>query len=205
MPRRNTVRERTERGFQPFLQNLKGVVSPCASDEVFWTEDLIEETTQRLHDSFSHTQIHVLTLIESQMNDPLSEHVCRFKSNVQSLQGRLASCETSALSAENSVPFYPQPSPRMTYKRRNKIEYFAWENLAQLLHISLSWLQRKLRALLIRNNFEQYSKISDDELDEIYNEITAVDSNASSGGFLTPNIGRRRFIGGLGFLCQIVF
>ena len=114
MPRRNTVRERTERGFQPFLQNLKGVVSPCASDEVFWNEDLIEETTQRLHDSYSHTQIHVLTLIESQMNDPLSEHVCRFKSNVQSLQGRLTSCETSSLSAENSVPFYPQPSPRMT-------------------------------------------------------------------------------------------
>ena len=49
------------------------------------------------------------------------------------------------------------------------------------------------------------SNISDDELDEIYKEITAVDTDASSDGFLTPNIGRRRFIGGLGFLCQIVF
>ena len=68
MPRRNTVRERTERGFQPFLQNLKGGVSLCASDEVFWTEDLTEETTERLQDSYSHTQIHVLTLIKSQMN-----------------------------------------------------------------------------------------------------------------------------------------
>ena len=27
--------------------------------------------------------------------------------------------------------------------------------------------------------------------DEIYKEITVVDTNASSGGFLTPNIGRR--------------
>ena len=76
MPRRNIVRERNERGFHLFSQNLKGVVSMCASDEVFWTEDLIEETTQRLQDSYT-----TLTLIEhdttSQMNDPLPEHVRR--------------------------------------------------------------------------------------------------------------------------------
>ena len=112
MPRRNIVRERNERGFHLFLQNLKGVVSLCASDEVFWTEDLIEETTQRLQDSYT-----TLTLIEhdttSQMNDPLPEHVRRLKSNVQFLQRVLVSCETSASSAENSVSFYPQPSPRM--------------------------------------------------------------------------------------------
>ena len=59
--------------------------------------------------------------------------------------------------------------------------------------------------LLISDKFEQFSNISDDELDGICKEITAVDTNASSGLFLTPNIGRRRFIGGLGFLCQIVF
>ena len=62
MPRRNIARERNERGFQLFLHNLKGVVSLCASDEVNWTEDLIEETTQRLQDSYT-----TLTLIESQM------------------------------------------------------------------------------------------------------------------------------------------
>ena len=50
MPRRNIARERNERGFQLFLENLKGVVSLCASDEVYWTEDFIEETTQRLQD-----------------------------------------------------------------------------------------------------------------------------------------------------------
>lgn len=44
---------------------------------------------------------------------------------------------------------------------------------------------------------EQYSDISDDELDQIYKEITAADANVSSGGFLTPNIGRSRFIGAL--------
>ena len=52
-----------------YLQNLKGVVSLCASDKVFWTEDLIEETVQWLQDSYT-----TLTLyIKSQMNDPQSK------------------------------------------------------------------------------------------------------------------------------------
>ena len=34
-------------------------------------------------------------------------------------------------------------------------------------------------------------------MDQIYKEITAADTNVSNGGFLTPNIGRRRFIGAL--------
>ena len=145
------------------------------------------------------------------MNDPLPEHVRRLKNSVQSLQRLLVSCETSASSAENSVSFYPEPSPRMEGHgpgrpalniTKEQIEYlrsihFSWEKIAQLLHISVSTLQRRRRALGISDNFEQYSAISDDEIDEIYKEITAVDTNVSSGGFLTPNIGRRRFIGAL--------
>ena len=76
---------------------MKGVVSLCANDEVFWTEDLIEETAQWSQDSYI-----TLTLVESQMNDPLPEHVRRLKSNVQSLQRLLVSCETSASSAVQS-------------------------------------------------------------------------------------------------------
>ena len=49
----------------------------------------------------------------------------------------------------------------------------------------------------IYDNFEQYSDISDDELDQIYKEITAADTNVSNGRLLTPNIGRGRFIGAL--------
>ena len=182
----------------------------CTSDEVFWTEDLIEETTQWLQDSYT-----TLTLVEhdmtSQMNDPLPEHVRRLKSNVRSLQRLLVSCETSTSSAQNSVSFYPQSSLRMEGHgpgrpalniTKEQIEYlrsihFSWEKIAQLLHISVSTLKRRRRVLVISNNFEQYSDISDDELDQIYKEITAADANASNGGFLTPNIGRRRFIGAL--------
>ena len=108
MPRR-IFRERNERGFQLFLQNLKGLLSVCASDDVFWTVDLIEETTQRLQDSYS-----TLTLIEhevSAQNEPgysLPEHVHHLKNYMQSLQRLYASCETAASRTENSVPFYPE-------------------------------------------------------------------------------------------------
>ena len=61
----------------------------------------------------------------------------------------------------------------------------------------MSTVQRRRRAFGINEEFEQYSVISDQELDQIYKEITAADTNVSNGGFLTPNIGRRRFIGAL--------
>ena len=53
--------------FSSFLQNLSGASSLCVSDEVFWTEDLIEETTKRLHDSYT-----ILTLIEHDMSAQLN-------------------------------------------------------------------------------------------------------------------------------------
>ena len=46
-------RERNERSFHLFFQNLRGASGLCESDEVFWTEDLIEETTKRLQDSYT--------------------------------------------------------------------------------------------------------------------------------------------------------
>ena len=159
-----------------------------------------------------------LTLIEydwydmsAQMNSPLPEHLRRLKSFVQSLHMVLVSCETVTSSADNSVSFYPQPSPRAEGQgpgrpaliiTKEQIQYlrslhFSWEKIAQLLHTSVSTVQRRRRAFGISEEFEQYSVISDHELDQIYKEITAADTNASNGGFLTPNIGRRRFIGAL--------
>lgn len=75
--------------------------------------------------------------------------------------------------------------------------HFSWEKIAQLLHTSVSTVQRRRRAFGISEEFEQYSVISDHELDQIYKEITAANTNVSNGGFLTPNIGKRRFIGAL--------
>ena len=56
-----------QKGFSSPSQNLSGVSSLCVRDEVFWTEDLIEETTNRLHDSYT-----ILTLIEHDMSAQLN-------------------------------------------------------------------------------------------------------------------------------------
>ena len=43
--------------FSSFLQNLSGASSLCVRNEVFWTEDLIEETTKRLHEHDMSAQL----------------------------------------------------------------------------------------------------------------------------------------------------
>ena len=104
----------------------------------------------------------------------LPEHVHHLKSNVQSLQRLYASCETAASHIENSVPFYPQrlegqgPGRPALNITKEQIEYlrsihFSWEKVAQLLHISVSTLQRRRRVLEISEDFDQYSDISDHE------------------------------------------
>lgn len=71
--------------------------------------------------------------------------------------------------------------------------FFSWEKIASILRVSISTLQRRRREVGLSDTFETYSEISDDELDEIYRDITG----SSSTGPVTPNIGRRRFIGAL--------
>jgi len=70
--------------------------------------------------------------------------------------------------------------------------YFAWEAIAGILQVGVSTLQRRRKQLFGLNDLA-YSDISDDELDEIYRSITG----SPTAGLLTPNIGRRRFIGAL--------
>ena len=145
----------------------------------------------------------------AQMNNPLPERLRRLKSNVQSLQRLLVSCETAASStSENSASFYPGTSQRLEGQgpgkpalntRKEQIEYlrsvhFSWEKIAQLLHTSVSTLQGRRSEFGISDDFEQYSDISDHYADQIYREIIAADTNVNNGGFLTSNIGRRRFI-----------
>ena len=60
MPRRNIVRERNKRGFHLSYKIYQEPVVFAVRDEVFWTEDLIEETTKGLHDSYT-----ILTLIQN--------------------------------------------------------------------------------------------------------------------------------------------
>lgn len=65
--------------------------------------------------------------------------------------------------------------------------------IANMLQVSISTIQRRHREFGLGDVFEGFSNITDDELDQIYLSITG---NASEGP-VTPNIGRRRFIGAL--------
>ena len=63
--------------FSSFLQNLSGANSlqesiGRVSNEVFWTDHLIEVTTKRLHDSYP-----ILTLIEHDMSAQLNSSLFR--------------------------------------------------------------------------------------------------------------------------------
>ena len=69
--------------------------------------------------------------------------------------------------------------------------YFSWEAIAGILQVSVSTLQRRRKEF--GSSDSASSDISDDELDEIYRSITG----SPTTGPLTPNIGRRRFIGAL--------
>ena len=72
--------------------------------------------------------------------------------------------------------------------------YFSREKISSILNVSLSTIQRRRAEFGLSERFEKYSSVTNDELDVIYRSTT---SSASSGP-LTPNIGRRRFIGALG-------
>ncbi|PFX25078.1 hypothetical protein AWC38_SpisGene10295 [Stylophora pistillata] len=71
--------------------------------------------------------------------------------------------------------------------------FFSWTKIAAILQVSISTLQRRRREFGLSDELEKFSDISDDELDRIY---ATVSGNFQSGP-LTPNIGRRRFIGAL--------
>ena len=62
-----------------------------------------------------------------------------------------------------------------------------------MLQVSVSTIQRRRREFGLVNEFERYSGISDDELDQIHASV----SGNSQEGPITPNMGRRRFIGAL--------
>ena len=62
-----------------------------------------------------------------------------------------------------------------------------------MLQVSVSTIQKRSKEFGLDDKFESYSDITDNALDEIYASITG----NSSEDPLTPNIGRRWFIGAL--------
>ena len=71
--------------------------------------------------------------------------------------------------------------------------HFSWEKIAKLLNVSTKTLKRRRKEYGLSEEFETYSSILDEDLDAMYRNLVSDNST----GFLTPNLGRRRFIGAL--------
>ena len=106
MSRRNASRETNERGFQLFMQNLKGVISLFLTpQDITWTEELKEQTSWRLEDAYA-----TLTLIENYIShvpgtdDSLHEGFHLLLGSIQSLHSYITSYENN-LTDNSAVSF----------------------------------------------------------------------------------------------------
>ena len=71
--------------------------------------------------------------------------------------------------------------------------HFSWTKIADILHVGISTIQRRRQEFGLDAKFENFSNISDSELDNIYVTLTS----QTGQGLITPNLGRRRFLGAL--------
>ena len=213
--RTSVIRERNERGFRNFLQNLKAVLS------LFFTPDNEQLTTDALRDAKRYLLdakgTLSLLLNDLKRGDPnptglptnaikvplqdLKESVCQLQLilslEIERREQESALYVDAAYSAGvTSTQF--GPGRRRYDISKDQLEhlrslFFSWQKIADMLQVSVSTIQRRRNEFGLDDKFESYSDITDDELDEIYFSITG----NSSEGPLTPNIGRRRFIGTL--------
>ena len=210
--RRPIIRERNERGFTLFLQNLKGVINLFVSPDVAFssTQNLIE-IRQRLLDASG-----TLALLVHSRPNAAGMNLLPIQRTLQDLNNQVRELiqYLSTMIQERDDTDY-HDTVEMAYAAPINIEangagrkrleisqeqlehlrslFFSWTKIAKLLGVSTSTLQRRRREFGMAARFEEYSELTDDELDDIYKQVTTT----TDGGPLTPNIGRRRFIGAL--------
>ena len=76
-----------------------------------------------------------------------------------------------------SVTITPGPGRRRYDISKDQLEhlcslYFSWQKIADMLQVSVSTIQRRRREFGLSDEFERYSDITDDELDQIYASVT---------------------------------
>ena len=209
-------REKFER-FSLFLQNLKGVVNIFSSPQ-----DIDPEMVYILEGRFTDAYNTLTFLIDSlsdfitayiyQMLQPSIELrelieelslLCRrlndaHLSSIQDREGGTGSGPVSFSAPTLNPPVSVKGRPRREITK-DQLEHlrtlhFSWRKIAQLLCVSRKAIQRRLAKLELNEDSEKYSSVSDEELDSFYKYIVSV---SQKGGFLTPSLGRRRFIGAL--------
>jgi hypothetical protein len=214
--RTRVVRERNERGFLHFLQTLTSVLRLFANqDGLSFTVEETVESRHRLVDAAGTLLMLENDFIRGDTN-PTGLPTQAIQTPIQNLRHsvmRINNLLSAEIESSESIDFYDeintaystplksnqrrgQGESHMTFQKNKLSTYvslFSWTKIAAILQVSLSTLQRRRKEFGFSDKFEKYSDISVDELDRIYATITG----NSQDGLLTPNIGRRRFIGAL--------
>ena len=212
--RGRVIRERNERGFSLFLQNLKAVFRLFINPHnLQLTAESLTEARQHLLDANGTLS---LLKLDMERGDPnptglpataiqvplqnLSDCVSQLISILpteKSVDGGTFDADgaysASVLSSTQSGPGRRRYDITKDQLEHLRSLFFSWQKIADMLQVSVSTIQRRRKEFGLNDEFERYSDITDDELDQIYESITG---NLSEGP-LTPNIGRRRFIGAL--------
>ena len=189
--RRPIIRERNERGFTLFLQNLKGVINLFVSPDLgsSSTPNLIE-IRQRLLDASG-----TLALLVHSRPNAAGMNLLPFQRTLQDLNNQVRELikYLSTMIQERDDTDY-HATVDMAYAAPINIEahgagrkrleisqeqlehlrsiFFSWTKIAKLLGVSTSTLQRRRREFGMAARFEEYSELTDDELDDIYKQVT---------------------------------
>ena len=206
------IRERNEGGFRHFLQNLKAVFRLFLTPEnVHLTTDALVEARRVLLEARGTLSLLISDLQRGDPNptglptsaiqaplqnlsESVSEMINILPVEIENREHAEVFDQDTAYST--SVTITPGPGRRRYDISKDRLEhlrslYFSWQKIADMLQVSVSTIQRRRREFGLSDEFERYSDITDDELDQIYASVTG----NSCEGPLTPNVGRRRFIG----------
>ena len=195
------ARERNENGLNIFFDQLQRLLAEFQVLGEYphnLTEEYIELTEARLEDAIS-----TLRLIVDQIrfDEGLGEIVDVFKNtlsciidmrNFLSRIGHPLSATSTAFScpvytAANSGPGRPPLSVGKEQIEFLRGLHFSWSNIARLLGISKSTLNRRRAMFHLDPDVSGWSTLSDSELDEIVQDIRRI----------TPSIGQRLLLGAL--------
>jgi len=214
MPRR-VIRERNERGFLYFLQTLKSVLGLFANQDgvVFTVEEIIESrrrlvdaagTLMMIEHDLTHRDTNVTGITTEAVRLPIQNlrnsvmHLIKLLSAVIE-QSKIVDWNDEVDTAYHAPLKSTEGPGRKPYDiSKEQVEHLrsffsSWTKIASILQVSVSTLQIRRKDFGLSDELEKYSNVSDDELDRIHATI----SGNFQDGPLTPNIGRRRFIGAL--------
>ena len=216
MPRsrrtRRIYRERNERGLSLFFRSLDSILKLFVSEEDFQNmckDDLID-IQERLTDASSTLAMLVADMSSMEIGEvagldvSLRNRVIDLKMDVLAIIDIISSFIREGEDLFSEAP-YRTPSSQQTASNigrpplavtRDQLQHlrslhFSWQKISKLLNVSISTIQRRRSEFGLEE--ENYSDITNEELDSIYHSL----ANNSGDNIVTPNLGRRRFIGAL--------